>query len=110
MKQVAVESIEQAKELCNGGFPTNALIFKHSPRCSISNMAWDRFTRDESILNADFPVYLVNVLNNRESSQFFAEHFGVEHASPQLLLVKNGVCVFNTSHSDIDVREIPAML
>lgn len=106
MKIINVNSLDQARALCGGDFPDHALIFKHSPRCSISNMAWDRFNRNESKLPADFPVYLVNVLTDRDSSMYFAEHFKIEHASPQIILVKNGSCVLTESHNGIDAGEI----
>lgn len=104
MKIIEVDSLVKAQELCNSGFPEQALIFKHSPRCSISVAAWDRFNRHQESLPADFPVFLVNVLTNRDSSLFFAEHFSVEHASPQILLIKNQKCTFDTSHNAIDAR------
>lgn len=104
MKITEITSIEQARSLCDGQFPASALIFKHSPRCSISRTAWDRFTRYEDVLPHDFPVYVVNVLDARDASNYFASHFGVEHASPQVLLLKNNSCIYTESHNGIDAR------
>jgi bacillithiol system protein YtxJ len=83
------------------------LLFKHSTRCSISSMALSRLeTRwkdDEAI-----PTYYLDLLNCREISNEIAQKFNVEHASPQVLLIKNGVCIYNASHTDISAAEILA--
>ncbi|MES2514835.1 MAG: bacillithiol system redox-active protein YtxJ [Bacteroidota bacterium] len=81
------------------------LIFKHSTRCSISSMALNRLeTRwkdDESV-----PAYYLDLLQYREISNEIANLFSVEHASPQVLLIKNGTCVYNASHTDISAADI----
>ena len=35
-----------------------------------------------------------------------AESFDVTHESPQILLIKNGVCVYDESHNGITMDEI----
>jgi len=40
-------------------------------------------------------------LNYRSISNEIAEKFGVEHQSPQLLVVKNGTVVASASHYDL---------
>ncbi|HTF06055.1 MAG TPA: bacillithiol system redox-active protein YtxJ [Bacteroidia bacterium] len=110
MKITEVTSVEQARNLCEGESPLTGVIFKHSPRCSISRIAWDRFTRYEEVLPHDFPVYVVNVLDARDASQYFAGHFSIEHASPQVLLVRNNACTYHESHNGIDPRVIAEQL
>ena len=39
-----------------------------------------------------------------------ADKFGVIHESPQLLIIENGDCVFDCSHSDISVSAIETKL
>jgi bacillithiol system protein YtxJ len=83
------------------------LLFKHSTRCSISSMALSRLEtrwKDDEAL----PTYYLDLLNYREISNEIAQKFNVEHASPQVLLIKNGVCIYNASHTDISVAEILA--
>ena len=50
---------------------------------------------------AKFPVLLVKVIESRPLSLYLAEHFGIEHASPQVILVQHGKPVFDTSHNRI---------
>lgn len=81
------------------------VIFKHSTRCSISSTALSRIERK---WNEAQPLkwYYLDLLQYREISNKLAEHYEVEHQSPQVLLIKSGKCVYTTSHLDIDVDQI----
>ncbi len=80
------------------------LIFKHSTRCSISSMAKNRLDRAEQPEGIDF--YYLDLIANRNLSNKVAEVFDVEHESPQVLLIKNGSCVYDESHMGISIDEI----
>lgn len=82
------------------------VFFKHSIRCSISAMAKDRFER-EWIYSDDeiIPVYL-DLINHRDVSNRIAEMYGIDHQSPQILVVRNGKCVHTASHSAIDPEKL----
>jgi bacillithiol system protein YtxJ len=45
-------------------------------------------------------------LNFRSISSEIAEKFQVHHESPQVLLIKNGECVYDESHYGIMMDEI----
>lgn len=81
------------------------LLFKHSTRCSISSMALSRLESRWADNNA-IPAYFLDLLNYRDISNEIALAFSVEHASPQVLLIKNGVCIYHNSHSGIIASEI----
>jgi len=51
------------------------------------------------------PNYL-DLLTHRHVSNEIATLFNIEHESPQIILVKNGVCIYHASHSDIRVADI----
>lgn len=80
------------------------LIFKHSTRCSISGVAKNRLEKSTPPANVDF--YFLDLIRNRDISQKIAEEFSVYHESPQVLLIKNGKCVYEESHSGINMDEI----
>lgn len=80
------------------------LIFKHSTRCSISSVAKSRLERGSAPGEVDF--YYLDLIKYRNISQKIAEDFSVEHESPQVLLIKDGVCVYDESHSGISMDEI----
>ena len=80
------------------------LIFKHSTRCSISSMAKSRLERGTTPENIDF--YYLDLIKYRDISQKVAEYFDVSHESPQILLIKNGECIYDESHSGISMSDI----
>jgi bacillithiol system protein YtxJ len=50
--------------------------------------------------------YYLDLLNFREVSNEIALKFNIEHQSPQLLIISNGVCTASYSHSEIQADEI----
>ncbi|TCJ19633.1 bacillithiol system redox-active protein YtxJ [Flaviaesturariibacter flavus] len=80
------------------------VIFKHSTRCSISNVAFQRVNKGAAPAGSEF--YLLDVLTHRPLSLKVAEHFGVNHESPQVLVIKNGECVYDDSHLGISMQDI----
>lgn len=80
------------------------VIFKHSTRCSISSMAKNRLDRATQPDGIDF--YFLDLIANRNLSNKVAEVFDVEHESPQILLIKNGKCVYDESHTSISIDDI----
>lgn len=100
-----ISQLQDIKDLSKEQHVNAVLLFKHSTRCSISSMALSRLeTRwkdDEQI-----PAYYLDLLNHRDISNEIASLFSVEHASPQVLLIKNGTCVYHNSHNGINASEI----
>lgn len=80
------------------------LIFKHSTRCSISSMAKSRLERSEQPPNIQF--YFLDLIKYRSISNQIEDIFDVNHESPQVLLIKDGVCIYDESHSGISMEEI----
>jgi bacillithiol system protein YtxJ len=83
------------------------LIFKHSTRCSISRAALDRLERNwKSDRAGSIKTYYLDLLSYRNISNQIAENFGVEHESPQVLVVKDGKPMHVRSHLSIGFDEI----
>lgn len=80
------------------------VIFKHSTRCSISSMAKGRLER--SVAPETVAFYHLDLIRYRALSNKIAEVFGVHHESPQVLLIRNGSCVYDESHNGISMEEI----
>jgi bacillithiol system protein YtxJ len=80
------------------------VIFKHSTRCSISSMAKSRLERSTEPDGIDFNY--LDLITHRNISNKIANDFDVEHASPQILIIKNGACVYDESHNAINMEEI----
>lgn len=82
------------------------VIFKHSTRCSISAVALQRLQKAKQPDGIEF--YFLDLLAHRPLSNKVAEFFKVHHESPQVLVIKDGKCVFNESHLGISMNDIVA--
>ncbi len=82
-------------------------VFKHSPRCSISMAAKHRIEDADKLPSEISSWIIVDVLEQRPTSQRLAEYTHVEHESPQLLIFKNKKCIYHASHLDIKPDLIP---
>jgi len=103
-----INSIEQLEQIKTASFTTPQVIFKHSTTCSISRMALDRFERAEAPENVEF--HYLDLLNYRPISNEIATFFEVHHESPQVILIKNGECIYDESHYGIMMDELISFL
>ncbi len=106
MDWILLNAEEQLQQIITHSAQRPQLIFKHSTRCSISSMAKNRLERNEPVSSVDF--YFLDLIAHRNLSNKVADIFNVEHESPQVLLIKNGKCVYDESHSGISMDEIAA--
>ena len=106
IKWNALTDINQLDAIVEESAETPVLLFKHSTRCSVSRMALKSFEKEYSIDENKAQPYFLDLLEHRDISNAIASRFGVTHQSPQLILIKNGKAVYNTSHSDIDAGTI----
>ena len=95
---ISIEEINNIKEISK---IQSILIFKHSTRCGISRMVIKQFESLFNEENKQLKVYYLDLLNFREVSSKLSEVFQVIHQSPQLLVIKNGISVYNESHYEI---------
>ena len=81
-------------------------LLKHSIACPISARGQMEFVGLEG--DADPPLYAVVVQYARDVSTYLAETLGVQHETPQAILIKDGQAVDVKSHGSIrlaDLRE-----
>src|SRR5690606_24093784 len=102
-----IEDPDQIEEIKKESQNRSILIFKHSTRCSISAMAWDRLKRNWKAEDSEkLSPYYLDLIRYRELSNEIAERFAVEHESPQVLIIKNGEATYHASHMGIDYHTI----
>lgn len=104
MNWIDLKSEQQLKELIEKSYEKAQVIFKHSTRCGISAMAKGRLERSIAPANADF--YFLDLISYRHLSSKVSSEFNVYHESPQILLIKNGECIYDESHTSISMNEI----
>ncbi len=87
----------------------NALIFKHSTRCSISAAAEEemvKFTTDVIANGLPLEIAQVLVVEHRPVSLQIADDLGIGHQSPQVILLQGGQVVWNASHWSITSQKL----
>ena len=77
------------------------LLFKHSVTCPISARAQEQFVGIGGV-----PRYALVVQYADDVSEAVAERFGVEHASPQLLIIEKGEVSRTLTHSQIKAEAV----
>jgi bacillithiol system protein YtxJ len=85
-----------------------AVFYKHSSRCWMSHRALrqlERYTRS----SAAKPVFLIDVIEQRDLSNQLAEIAGVRHASPQVILMEEGEAKWHASHLGVSAKALLAV-
>lgn len=95
-------SIEQLNSAVEATEDQPLLLFKHSTRCPISSNAYQEMNDYlHNNANENVKYGIIYVVEDRPVSNEAAEKLGVKHESPQAILIKKGIPVWHTSHSDI---------
>ena len=101
----------QLETIKEESFKQPVLILKHSTTCSISGTALNRLERNwKQDKVGELKPYYLDLLNNRPLSAQIASAFGVEHQSPQVLLIADGICTYSATHFDISFAKIESEL
>ena len=106
MNWLNIDSVEKIMEIKDLSQNRRVLIFKYSPKCVVSYVMRMLFEREWHEEAMKMETYLLNVKEHKELSDKIAKEFGVEHQSPQILIIEKGKCIFNASHGKIKVSEI----
>lgn len=104
MQWIPLTSEEQLEQLIANSAQKPQVIFKHSTRCSISSVAYQRLQKAAQPEGLDF--YYLDLLAHRPLSNRIADVFRVHHESPQVLVIREGRCIFDESHLAISMRDI----
>ncbi len=104
MAWISLTSEAQLDEIVAKSADRPQVIFKHSTRCSISSVAQQRLQR--GTLPEDLDFYILDLLAYRSVSNKIAEQFQVHHESPQVLVIKDGKCIYDESHLAISMNDI----
>ena len=67
-------------------------------------ICFEQFENDYNFSSEQLEPFFLDLLNHRNISNEIAERFQVVHQSPQLILVKDGVAIFSSTHSDIEAE------
>jgi bacillithiol system protein YtxJ len=84
-------------------------IYKHSSNCNISRGAW-RAIRELAEEKPELQFRRIMVRENKPLSNDIAEKLNVEHQSPQIILINDGVPVWSATHYAITRETIMGAL
>ncbi len=104
MNWIPLTTEEQFEQILIKSAEKPQVIFKHSTRCGTSSMVLNRLERSEAPGNIDF--YFLDLIAFRNISNRISEKLSVYHESPQLLLIKNGECIYDESHMGISMDDL----
>ncbi|WP_136667044.1 bacillithiol system redox-active protein YtxJ [Flavobacterium sp. H122] len=105
MEWSLLNEMEQLNDIISESNENPIVIFKHSTRCIISRTVLKNFEKTFDLEEKVKP-YFLDLLEFRPISNEIASVFNVTHQSPQLLVIKNGVCVYDASHDGIEVDSL----
>ncbi len=103
MNWIFLENAEQLETIKKSN--KFSVIFKHSSRCNISKTARERFEQKGNAIPAHADIYFLDIISDRALSRMVAEAFDITHESPQMLIVKDGKCIYTTSHHEISAED-----
>lgn len=108
MNWILLNTEEQLSEIIKRSHEKPQAIFKHSTRCSISSMVKSRLEKNTFPETIDF--HFLDLIAFRPLSNKIAEDLKVYHESPQVLLLKNGECIYDESHMAIRMDDLTALV
>jgi bacillithiol system protein YtxJ len=120
-----ISSESEVLEVLERTYRQPVLLFKHSATCPISARAHREVEKflssyaphtsgaapnDNLPLASDSPLYaaMIVVQEARSASNLIAERTGVQHQSPQVLLLSGGTVLWSDSHSGITAERLQA--
>ena len=104
MNWIQLKDEHQLEQIKENSTSRPQLIYKHSIRCGVSSVVKSRL--EKAKMPEDMDYYYLDIINYRSISNKIAEQFQVYHESPQVLIIRNGECVYDESHMGITAQEI----
>ncbi len=98
-----IETELQLQAAIDESFEKPVALFKHSVTCGISAGAKYGLEREWDITADELSFYYLDLLSFRSISNKIAKDLGVTHQSPQVIILKDGKAVYDTSHHNISV-------
>lgn len=96
-----LETVEQLQNIIDRSGEKPILIFKHSVHCSTSTLIKMDLTTNWDIDPDTVEFYQLDIINHNDVSQAIETKLGVQHESPQIIMLKNKKATYRKSHLDI---------
>ncbi len=103
MSWLPIQDIRDWTAILGSSHESAQIVFKHSTRCSISTLAKSRLEKN---FKPGDKFHFLDLLSYRSVSNSIASDLQVEHESPQVLIIKDGKCIYHANHSGIEYDEV----
>jgi bacillithiol system protein YtxJ len=101
---------EELENLIENSHRVPSVIYKHSSRCGSSFIVKKRLEHDWVFGEGDVDIYFLDLVEHRDVSDEVSRVFRVRHESPQILVIRDGESVYDTSHGGVSVKSIKKAL
>lgn len=105
-----LDSLDQLEQIIEESRTKPALVFKHRSSAEESIIAKEKLENDWSIPDDQLICYLVDVMQNKSVASEVSEFAGIPNVFPQVLLLADGVAMYDESHEMINVKKIKLAL
>ena len=95
MIKIDITSLEQLEQIHQESFNQPQILYKHSTTCGLCDIMW------EEVKKSDFTINYLDLHKFRPISNEIEKKYNVLHESPQVLVIKNGECIYHASHRKI---------
>jgi thioredoxin 1 len=82
------------------------LLFKHSRSCGVSHEALDELHAHVGRASARAAYKMITVQSHRTVSDHATRRLGIRHATPQVILLRDGQPVWSASHFRVTADEL----
>lgn len=101
MNWILADSADKIYEAEDLSQKERVLILKYSPKCVISHIMKTLLQKEWAEGEMRMKTYLVNVIDNTDISNDISKRYGVEHESPQAIILEKGKAVYNAAHGQV---------
>ncbi len=82
------------------------LIFKHDPGSIVSFMIKQLLQREWNESYMSMKTYLIDVSKSGKQTFELSNQFGIDHVSPQALIISKGKCIYAKSNGHIQYKDL----
>jgi bacillithiol system protein YtxJ len=98
---IKINDTAELDQLVERSRETPVILFKHSTTCPISSAAYQQMSEVDAA-----EVSLVVVQSARDVSKEIESRTGIQHESPQAIVLRNGQPVWSASHFNITASAV----
>ena len=96
-----IRTEDEMKALHEESKTSTVVLFKYSPTCGISHVAQEAWEAWTEIAPAGFVLARCDVIAARAAARGISAWLCVLHQSPQVMVLRDGICTAHTSHYSI---------